>query len=365
MTDVRTKSLGRPLLYALVLLGVYLSYLILSPFLVALTWAALLAVLFRRMHVALAPRLGPSGAALVTTLVVGLAIVTPAVVLISALAREAPQVTDYVKQWSQHAPRQIQQIWEAARARSPVPIPEDPTDFMTKGAQRALTFLAPHAGAFLADFFATLGTLAAMLFALFFLLRDGEAISRGVRDRLPFPEHESESLMNDTRELVIASFGASLAVAAAQGTIAGVAFWLLGLPAPVFWGVATAFVSLLPVVGATIVWVPAGIGLLLSGEVGRGVIMLLVGAFGISGVDNVLRPLLLSGRTSVSGFVIFFGLLGGAAAFGFIGLVIGPIILVTAARLLESLHHPDLRNEAAPPTEQTVNHHDVSVNVHP
>jgi len=83
--------------------------------------------------------------------------------------------------------------------------------------------------------------------------------------------------------------------------------------------------------------VPAAIWLLLSGATGRGIAMLLIGTFGISMIDNVLRPLLLSGRTSVSGFVIFFGLLGGAAAFGFLGIVIGPIILVTTLRLLEAL----------------------------
>ena len=98
------------------------------------------------------------------------------------------------------------------------------------------------------------------------------------------------------------------------------AFWLLRMPAPVLWGVVMAFSSLLPIVGAALVWVPAGIWLLLSGEIARGVIMLLVGVLGISMADNVLRPLLLSGRTSMSGLVIFFGLLGGVAAFGFIGL---------------------------------------------
>jgi predicted PurR-regulated permease PerM len=96
------------------------------------------------------------------------------------------------------------------------------------------------------------------------------------------------------------------------------------------------------VVGAAIVWAPAGIWLLLTGQIGRGVIMLLVGLLGISMVDNILRPVLLSGRTSVSGFVVFFGLLGGAAAFGFIGLVIGPIILVITARILDDLHHHEL-----------------------
>jgi predicted PurR-regulated permease PerM len=193
-----------------------------------------------------------------------------------------------------------------------------------------------------------------MLFALFFMLRDGDALSRGLCDRLPFSAHENERLLSETRDLVTASFGAGAMVAVAQGLIAGVAFWLLGLGTPVFWGVFSAFCSLLPVVGATIVWVPTAITLLLSGETTRGVLMLLVDAFGISGVDNWLRPMLLSGKTSVSGFIVFFGLLGGAAAFGLIGLVIGPIILVITAQLLESLHHPDLVSESAAPDDSTL-----------
>jgi predicted PurR-regulated permease PerM len=110
-------------------------------------------------------------------------------------------------------------------------------------------------------------------------------------------------------------------VAAAQGTIGGVAFWLLGIGAPVVWGVAMAFCSLIPVVGAALVWVPTAIWLLLSGNITRGVILILVGALGISMADNILRPLLLSGRTSASGLIVFLGILGGVGAFGFIGLV--------------------------------------------
>jgi predicted PurR-regulated permease PerM len=340
LPETRHKSLGRPVLYAIVLLGVYLSYLILAPFFVALTWAVMLAILFRRMQVALAPKLGPNIAALVTTLTVGVLIVTPAIALISALARELPQLSDYVTHASQNAPGRIQHIWDAVRARSPLAMPENPSDVIATGVQRLLAFLAPHAGAFIVDLFATLGNLAAMLFALFFMLRDGEMMRGELRDRLPFSGEENERLLTETHDLVVVSVGASLVVAAAQGAIGGVAFWLLGIGAPVFWGVATAFCSLLPL-GAGLVWVPAAIWLLLSGDIVRGLIMVLVGTFGISMIDNVLRPLILSGKTSVSGFVVFFGLLGGAAAFGFIGLVIGPIILVVTSRLLESLHHPD------------------------
>ncbi|PYR76821.1 MAG: hypothetical protein DMF87_17450 [Acidobacteria bacterium] len=331
----------RPVLYALVFLGIYLSYRVLSPFFVALTWAVMFAILFRRMQDALSRRTGANGAALITTLTVGLLIVTPTLFLVSTVAREAPQAIDSLKQASQGAPRQLQRLWDEVRQRSPVALPEDPTDLMTRGAQRLLAYLAPQAGSFVAGVFAALGTLLAMLFALFFLLRDGAAMSRLLRDRLPFPAQESDRLLTDTRDLVIASVGASLIVAASQGAVGGVAFWLLGIGAPVFWGVAMAFCSLVPLAGAALVWLPAAIWLLLSGAIGQGVAMLLVGTLGISMVDNVLRPLILSGRTSISGLVIFFGLLGGAAAFGFVGLLIGPIILVTTARLLEELRRSE------------------------
>jgi predicted PurR-regulated permease PerM len=347
MAEIRRKSLGRPVLYALILVGVYLTYRILGPFLVALTWAVIFAILCHGTQAWLTTKTSPSRAAIATTLGVALLIVAPAAVLISTLAREAPQVADHLKESSRSAPRQVQQIWDAVRARSPVPLPEDPTEVMIKGAQRTLKFLAPHAATFVAGFLGTLGNLVSMLFALFFMLRDGDAMTRELSDRLPFSEGESESLLRETRDLVVASVGAGLVVAVAQGAIGGVAFWLVGISAPVVWAVVMGFASLLPVVGATLVWVPAVIGLLLSGEIGRGVLLLLLGVFGISMADNVLRPLLLSGKTSISGFVVFFGLLGGAAAFGFIGLVIGPIILVMTARLFEALHRPDLLGESA------------------
>ena len=213
-------------------------------------------------------------------------------------------------------------------------LPEDPTSMLREGMQRGLAFLVPRAGAAVADLFATLGSLFVTLFALFFLLRDGRALGRQIRNLLPLPERERDTLIAETRDLVIASVGAGLLVAAVQGTVGGITYWLLGLNAPVVWGVAMAICALIPLVGSTLVWVPTALWLLLSGEIARGVILVLVGVLGIGLVDNVLRPVLLSGRTSASGLVIFLGLLGGVAAFGFIGLVLGPIILVTAGNLL-------------------------------
>ncbi len=336
---------GRPVFFAVVLLAGYLTYLVLGPFLVALTWAAIFAVLFRGLQTRLASKIGPTRAALVTTLLTAVLIVGPVAMLLTALAREAPTVTAYVQETTKTAPRLIETVWRAIRARSPVSLPASPTELIAEGARRTMSFLAPQAGAVITDVFATLGALFAMLFALFFMLRDGEAMSAQLRELLPLPDPDRDRLLRDTRDLVVASVGAGLAVAAAQGTVGGLAFWLLGLGAPVFWGVVLAFCSLVPVVGAALVWAPAGLWLLASGETARGVIMLIVGVLGISMVDNVLRPLMLSGRTQVSGLVIFFGLVGGAAAFGFIGLVIGPVILITTGRLLEMLLRPQSVDE--------------------
>jgi predicted PurR-regulated permease PerM len=132
----------RPILYALVFLGIYFSYRVLSPFFVALTWAVLLAILFRGMQMTLSRRIGPNSAALITTLAVGVLILGPAALLISALAREAPEAIESLQQASQSAPRQMQRLWDEIRRLSPVAVPEDPTELMARGAERALAYLA-------------------------------------------------------------------------------------------------------------------------------------------------------------------------------------------------------------------------------
>jgi predicted PurR-regulated permease PerM len=334
MPHTGKKRFAHLLFYTLVLLTGYLAFQVISPFLTSLAWAAVFAVTFYSVNLRLATRLGANAAALVTTLLVAVLIVGPAVLLVSVLAREVPQMIDFLQDRSLPTNEQLQRAWEVVRQRTTMSLPEDPGSFVREGVKRTLTFLAPRVGGVVADAFATIGSLFVMLFALFFLLRDYRAVGRRVRHILPLPEHERERLIADTRELVVASVGAGLLVAATQGAIGGLTYALLGIPAPVLWGVVMTLCALIPVVGSALVWVPTVLWLLLSGEIARGVILIVVGVLGIGMVDNILRPLLLSGRTSASGLVIFLGLLGGVSAFGFIGLILGPIILVTAGNLL-------------------------------
>jgi predicted PurR-regulated permease PerM len=347
MADTSREQFAQLVFYALIVLIGYLTYLVISPFLAPLAWATVFAVMFSRVHHELSPRIGPTRSALAATLMIAVLIVAPAVVLVSIVAREAPQVIDYLQQISLTAPHQIDRVWEVVRRRSPMPLPDDPAFVVREGVQRILGFLAPRAGAAVADLFATLGSLFVMLFAMFFLLRDGHTLARQVRDLLPLPDSARDRLMIDTRDLIVASVGAGLVVAAVQGTIGGLAFWLLGIKAAVIWGVVMAVCSLIPLVGATLVWVPTALWLLLSGEIVRGVILIIIGIFAIGLADNILRPILLAGRTTASGLVVFLGLLGGAAAFGFIGLVLGPIILVTAGSLIRvfSRREPRMNTE--------------------
>jgi predicted PurR-regulated permease PerM len=342
MPDSPKERFQLLLFYALVVLMAYLAYLVLGPFLAPLAWAAVFAMMFHGVNAELKPKIGNSRAALATTVMAGILIVAPAVTLLSVFAREVPPLIDYIKSANLTSPDRIERVWGVARNYSPMDLPEDPTALLREGIQRALAFLAPRAGAVVADAFATLGSLFVMLFSLFFFLRDGGEIGKQLRELLPLPDRERERLISETHDLVIASVGAGLLVAATQGAIGGLAFWALGLSAPVVWGVVTAMCALVPVVGAALVWVPASIWLIASGEVTRGIIMAIVGVLFISMADNVLRPILLAGRTSASGLVVFLGLLGGAAAFGFIGLVIGPIILVTAGNLIRVFTRPEL-----------------------
>jgi predicted PurR-regulated permease PerM len=203
------------------------------------------------------------------------------------------------------------------------------------GASRIAGFVTETAGVLARSVVVVIANVVVMLFALFFFFRDGDAIMSRLRRILPFDPTFREGRIRETAELIRVSISSGIIVALVQGAVGGVAFALLGMGAPVFWGVTMAFFSLLPL-GAWIVWLPVGIWLILTGEVGRGIALLAIGTAGISLVDNFLRPMLLAGRTQMNGLLVFISLLGGIAAFGLVGLVLGPVIMATAISFVDA-----------------------------
>jgi len=324
------------LFYAVLVLMAYLVMVVIWPFLSPLAWAVILAMTLRPVYLKFCVRASNGNAALLTTLLAGLLIIAPAAFLVTVLLRQVPDAIAYIEGMSKTTPTQFLSFWAALRGRLHS-LPEDPMTLLSAGANDIAAFLAGNAGALVANILSTFGSILVMLFALFFFLRDGRSFGEIVRRVLPFSDAESDRLINETTELVVASVGAGLTVAAVQGLVGGLSFWILRLPAPAVWGVSIAICSLLPVIGATIVWVPVAAWLFFSGDVSKAVMLTVLCGVVLGSVDNVLRPLLLSGRTSASGLVVFIGLLGGVSAFGFVGLVLGPIVLVIAGTLVDAL----------------------------
>jgi predicted PurR-regulated permease PerM len=174
-----------------------------------------------------------------------------------------------------------------------------------------------------------------MVFTVFFLLKDGTVFLSRIRDYMPFSEEQKDRLTMQVRDIIISTLYGGVIVALVQGTIAGLAFYFLGIPSPVVWGLATSIASFIPLIGAAAVWVPATGYLFVSGAVLKGFILAIIGVFGISLIDNVLKPIIIGGRTKMPVLVIFFSVLGGIKLFGLIGLIMGPLVVALFVSVIE------------------------------
>ena len=208
--------------------------------------------------------------------------------------------------------------------------------WLINGGQMLLKSLAGTGGNFLLSALGTVIHFFMMLFLLFFFLRDGrQMLGRAVRlvPMEPVRRGELLKLIGDTTRAVV--YG-EVMTGIAQGALVGIGFAIAGLPSAVVFGVLAAFLALLPMVGAAFVWVPATIYLAATSEWGWAIFMLIWGS-GVSVADNLLRPLLVARRAPVSILAVFVGVIGGASAFGMIGVIIGPVLLTVIAALLHFL----------------------------
>jgi predicted PurR-regulated permease PerM len=291
----------------------------------------------------LASRVGKPRAAVATTLLAAVIIVGPALIVLAILTSEVTSVVQRVQAGDLTMPAapDVRQWYEGLRQSTLIPLPADLTSTIAEAVRAVTTFIAARAGAILQNVASFAFQLFVMLFGLFYFLRDGGRIVDMIRQLLPFEQARRDRMITQTHDLVVATVGSTFAVAITQGALTGLSLWLLGFQSPVLWAVITSFVSLLPAVGSGLVWGPAAIYLFVTGDIVRGVILVAIGVGVISMADNVLRPLLLSGRTEMHGLLVFISLLGGIAAFGFIGMVIGPVAIAAIGTLLDAVLEED------------------------
>ncbi|HXX44072.1 MAG TPA: AI-2E family transporter [Candidatus Acidoferrales bacterium] len=334
-TSSRTR-LGTALFYGIIVLLVYLVYLVFAPFLVPLAWAAVLVVVSYPAYEWLARRWGATMAAGASAVGVTLILIVPILLVMIAFVRQGVDAAQSIelKISSDHWVW-INHLWAQVQQRFPGTSPEDLTNTLRRYGEQAAEYVTARLGTILKHTAEFVFHLGVTILAMFYIFRDGHSIVARLREVLPFEASHRNRMLADARSLIFASVTSSLVAAAVHGILGGLAFVATGVRAPIFWGVMMAFCSFVPLVGSALVWLPVAISLIAGGHTIRGVVLIIFCALIVGSVDNLVRPWLISGRAEMGGLVVFISVLGGISVFGLLGLVLGPIIVATAASMLD------------------------------
>jgi predicted PurR-regulated permease PerM len=343
------KRLSLLMLLLLAAVTVYLTFVIARPFLTPIVTAALLAIaiypLFTRLCRYIRNR---SGAALVTTLLVLIAIILPGVLIVNKLADEIRVLYGWLNEkqsleggWREYAGSVVDPLLEWIATRTGLSQQQLKQASLDR-LQNVSAGLLNWAKSLVVDIGATIVNMVIMLLTLFFLLRDGESIRDRIGAIVPIEAHRYQQLIGTISTSIAANMYGVVVVALVQATLGAIGYAIAGLPSVGLWSVATGVFSMIPLAGAASVWVIACVYLMVIGHWGKAIFMLIWGAGVISTADNIVRPLVLSGRVKLHTLLIFFSLIGGVRAFGIVGLFIGPIIVSVAMALLKILEEERL-----------------------
>lgn len=317
---------------------------VLLPFAGAVMWSVALAILFTPVYRRLVHRMnGRRNLAALLTLTVALVIVIlPLVMIVMSLVGEAANVSQRMRSGDLSFTRYLQQMINAIPRwaldlldRVGLGDLEAMLDKVAQGAAAASQQIAARALAIGQNTFEFLVSFGLMLYMLFFLLRDGGQLSATIRNALPLAQPHANFLLNKFTTVIRATVKGNVVVAVVQGLIGGVALWALGVQGALLWGVVMTILSLLPAVGAALIWGPVAVYFLATGSVWQGVTLTLIGVFVISLIDNVLRPVLVGKDTQMPDYIVLMSTVGGLALFGINGFVIGPVI---AAMFMAAWH---------------------------
>ncbi|MDQ3816141.1 MAG: AI-2E family transporter [Acidobacteriota bacterium] len=342
-------------LLAATVVALYLCWSMLQPFIEVVLWAVVLVIVFFPVHRRIRARVGsPGWSAVLSCLLVIFVILVPLTLLTFAVANEVSNFTQWLQPnpgggggaaaaaggllapdnpYTGPAVRWLGQYVDVGRLGSQEFIGERLKGLSGAIASRTLGFVGGAVGFVVEVFF--------VIFTMYYLFRDGERLREAAYDMVPLSDEKAREIFERTGEVISASVYGVLVIAVIQGVLGGLAFWALGLPSPLLWGVVMIFLSMIPMLGAFIVWVPAAIYLALTGDWGRAAILTVWGALVIGSVDNFLRPKLVGERTRLHELLIFFSVLGGLQVFGVLGIVLGPVIVAITIALLDVLRQAD------------------------
>ncbi len=330
---VRRTVVQHAFFFTLLFLVTYAFFDLVRDFLQPVFWAAVLAILFRRVYRRMVRLLRGrrSTASVLTVVIVFVCVILPLSFIGFAVFRETSTLYVKIQDGSidLNAPVvYLETLMPDARQLL------DKYGIDPRRITASVAGMVTSVGQYMAAQALALGQNALRiavlfflaLYLLFFFLKDGDALMEGIIDTLPLGDDRERRLFGKFAEVSRATIKGTIVVGVVQGTLGGLTFWMLGISAPVFWGVIMTVLSLLPAIGAAIVWLPAAIILLVTGEILKGLVLIAIGTVVIGLVDNILRPILVGRDTAMPDYMILLTTLGGLAVFGISGFVIGPVI---------------------------------------
>jgi predicted PurR-regulated permease PerM len=330
----KKREESRALVWLLIAVSLAFAWVLL-PFYGTVLWASIIALLFSPLQRALMARFHGrrTASALVTLLAVLLIVIVPLVLITLSLTREAAGLYQRIQSGELDPGRLFQQVYSVLPGWITTQLERAGlVDFpalqkrLTASLSQGSQFIAAQALAIGQNAFEFVAALFVTLYLAFFLIRDGDSLARTIQRAIPLaPEHKAE-LMEKFTTVIRATVKGNVLVAAIQGALGGLAFWYLDVSGPLLWAVLMAFLSLLPAVGAALVWAPVAIYLLATGALWQGVGLVAWGVLVIGLVDNVLRPILVGKDTRMPDYVVLISTLGGMALIGINGFVLGPAI---------------------------------------
>jgi len=337
-------SIGRFYLFTLIIITTilaYLSYLIIKPFLTSMGWAIVMTVVFYPLYLYIKKIIKWKSLASVITLIITIIIIIgPFSYLIISLISELKDFIDYLNTTGLHKIEEFlktkESIWIQEKIQKVFDIKNiDIASVVSVTVSKFGKSILSNVTTGLANVASILINFLLMLFAMFFMLKDGHGFIKSIRNYMPFSEKQKDKLASQMKDMVISTIYGGVIVALIQGFLGGITFLFLGMKSPVLLGTAIAIMSFVPAFGAASVWCPVLIYLLLKKLYIKAFILFLVGTFIISMIDNFLKPIIISGRTRMPTLFIFFSVIGGIKLFGLIGLVLGPLVLAMFVSVLD------------------------------
>lgn len=352
-TVTSSPARGRVVLVILLLGSLFLAFRVIRPFLNPILLAIILGSLLHGVCAWFRQRLGGRRtlAALLSLLLVVIAILGPLALAGIALVSQGMSSVDAIQAWVQggNLDRLLQQPWAerfAAFTNRYFPLVDpqriDLKALILSASQKLGALLLAKGGAILSGTGAVLGQFLLFLFVLFYVFKDGEEMLTSFRRLFPLRASQEAMLLARIRGVSRSALLGAFGTAAAQGVVGGIGLAICGLPG-LFWGTMMAFASLVPLIGTTLIWGPACVFLAFTGHPGLAVFLAIWCGVGVGSIDNFLRPVLMQGDAEMSTLWIFFAVLGGMQLFGLPGLVYGPLIFGLTAVLL-SLYETEFRD---------------------